>query len=357
MKNIRELNELNLLEHLCSLFGPAGCEDDVASEIRYAVSVCSDEVSAIYPGGVLAYIKGSDSENRKKIMLSAHMDEVGFMIRSIDGDGYLKFVTVGGIDAKVVCGRRVTVGRGDNKIKGIIGAKPLHLGGTDTVNMDNMYIDIGASNKEDAEKYVQPGDFAVFDSDFVYFGQDNRMVKGKAIDDRLGCSVMIDILRELHSRPSNDRPPFDIYFAFTAREEIGLSGALVAGNVVQPDYAIVLEATAVADIDGVSPNSRVANQGEGGVISILDHGTIYNRELFEFALKTGKEKNIPCQVKKFVSGANDAKSIHMSGSGVKTIAISAPSRYIHTASNVIRTCDYGHIKNLVTAILDEIKSF
>lgn len=354
MKDIKTLSGLELLEHLCSVFGPTGCEEEVASEIRYAVSPVCDEVTGIYPGGVLAYIKGRGNGERKKIMLSAHMDEVGFMIRSVDADGYLKFVAVGGIDSRVLCGRRVTVGQGDNKINGIIGAKPLHLGSTDTVNIDNMYIDIGASNKEETEKYVRPGDFAVFDSDFVYFGQDLRMVKGKAIDDRLGCAVLCDVMREIFARSENDRPAFDVYFAFTTREEVGLSGAMVAGNIVRPDYAIVIESTAVADIDGVASNSRVANLGEGGVLSILDLGTIYDNEFFKFALKTGERRNIPCQVKKFVSGGNDAKLIHTSGTGVKTIAISAPTRYIHTASNVIRACDYGYIKDLVAAIIDDL---
>jgi len=363
MENVKNLAGLELLEYLCSLFGPTGCEDEVAAKIKEITADICDEVTDVYPGGVLCKVNGAKpkkGEENKKILLSAHMDEVGFMIKSIDGDGYLKILAVGGIDAKVMCGRRVIVAPWnassdrEKRIKGVIGAKPVHLGGTDTVNIDNMYIDIGAANKEDAEKYAKPGDYAVFDSNFVRFGQDNRMVKGKAIDDRLGCAVMCDVMREMHSRPQKDRPNFDLCFAFTTREEVGLSGAVVAANVVSPDYAIVLEATAVADIEGVNKASQVAVQGDGGVLSILDHGTIYNREFFEFALEVGKAKNIPCQVKKFVSGSNDAKSIHTSGGGVKTIAISAPARYIHTASNVIRAADYGHIKNLVTAIADEM---
>jgi Cellulase M and related proteins len=362
MENIKNLQGLALLEYLCSLFGPTGCEDEVAAKIKEITADICDEVRDIYPGGVLCKINGAKSADgtNKKILFSAHMDEVGFMIKSIDGDGYLKILTVGGIDAKVMCGRRVIVAPWNassdetKRVRGVIGAKPVHLGGGDSVNVDNMYIDIGATNKEDAEKYVKVGDFAVFDSNFVRFGQDNRMVKGKAIDDRLGCAVMCDIAREMFAIPQNKRPNIDMYFAFTTREEVGLSGALVAANVVNPDYAIVLEATAVADIEGVAKNSQVASQGGGGVLSILDHGTIYNREFFEFALKVGGGKNIPCQVKKFVSGANDAKSIHTSGSGVKTIAVSAPARYIHTASNVIRAEDYGHIKNLVSAIVNEL---
>jgi len=352
MSEYKALSGIELLKELSLAFGPSGCEGNVADIIRENVSQYADEVLTDRMGSVIALYKGSGecSDNLSRLMLSAHMDEVGFMVKSIDGDGYIKMTPLSGRDPKTLVGRNVVIGDENRKTNGYIGVKPAHLGGSG--GYDSLYIDIGAKDKDDAEKHVKVGDFGTYRSDFVRFGKDGAMIKGKALDDRLGCTVLCEVLRRLCT--SGTRLPYDIYFAFTCREEIGASGAVTAANKISPDVAIVFEATAVADIDGVSDSSKVAYQGKGGCVSFMDNGTIYDKELFDQIFKTAEKHNIPCQVKNYVSGRNDAGAIHLTKAGVRCAAISAPARYIHTASNVVREADFWSICDLTKALLSDL---
>ena len=174
-------------------------------------------------------------------------------------------------------------------------------------------------------------------------------MKGKALDDRLGCAVMIEAMRELY--PIKDELYADLYFCFTVREEIGISGARVAAQNVAPDFAIVLETTAVADIANVKETSKVAKQGDGGAISLMDRSTIYDKGFINMALELSKEKNIPVQVKKYVSGGNDAGHIHKSGVGVRSLAISIPTRYLHSGNCVAYYGDYESARDIAYELL------
>ena len=275
------------------------------------------------------------------------------MVREIDDKGYIKFVNLGGIDPRVLCGRHVTLGDEDRRVSGVIASKAIHHQKPDerlvSTPIDKMYIDIGATSREEAEQYVSVGDFGTFDSDFEIFGEGGRLMKGKAIDDRLGCTVMIEVMRAIKDRKI--RPSHDLYFAFTVREEVGLSGAEVTANRIAPDFAIVLESTAIADIADVAPRSRVAEVGEGGVISLLDRSTIYDRAFVDFAMETAEREGIPAQIKRYVSGGNDAGHIHKSGKGVRALAISAATRYLHSASCVAAVRDFESIRALVLALV------
>jgi endoglucanase len=246
--------------------------------------------------------------------------------------------------------------RGENgDVEGVIASKAIHHQTADerkkATKIADMYVDIGAASREDAQKYLERGDFGVFDSDFVIFGENGKLVKSKAIDDRLGCAVMIELLRRL--KDEGKKLPFDLVCAFTVREEIGRSGAQVAAQRLRPDYAIVLESTAIADLPDVKANSRVAEVGKGGVISLVDRSTIYDRELVDGLLAVAKNNGIAAQIKKYVSGGNDAAHIHKSGSGVRTLAVSAATRYLHSASCVASIEDYESIKSLIYAFLCE----
>ncbi|MBO5415474.1 MAG: M42 family metallopeptidase [Clostridia bacterium] len=348
--------DIELLRQLCLLFGPSGCEDNVADFIREQISDTCDEIYTDRLGSLIAYI-GSGKSDRQRLMISAHMDEVGFMINEICDDGYLKFETLGGIDPSVLCGKNVTLGDEVNKIKGVIASKAIHHKKRDErlniTPVSDMYIDIGLSSREDVLKYLDIGAYGTFDSEFIRFGKDGRKIKSKALDDRLGCAVMIEAMRALY--PERDSLPMDIYFCFTVREEIGISGAQVAANTIKPDFAIVLETTAVADIAGVADSAKVAIQGEGGAISLMDRSTIYDRELVEFALDVAKKNSVKAQIKKYVSGGNDASHIHKSGVGVRTLALSAPTRYLHSPACVVDAEDYYSILSLVDAMLREWK--
>ena len=347
---------IELLRQLCLLFGPSGCEDNVADFIADQISDSADRIYRDRLGNLIAVIE-SGIPNSKKIMISAHMDEVGFMVNEITDDGYLKFDTVGGIDPRVLCGKNVTVGDEKSRISGIITSKAIHHKKKEeqenVTPISSMYIDVGASGKDDLSGLVDIGSYATFDSEFYTFGSGGKRIKSKALDDRLGCAVMIEILRSLFD--NRKAISSDLYFCFTVREEIGISGAQVVAQSIFPDFAIVLETTAVADVSGVGESSRVAALSEGGAISLMDRSTIYDRELVNFALDVAKEKNIKAQIKKYVSGGNDSAHIHKSGYGVRTLALSAPTRYLHSPACVADLDDYRSMIDLVREMLSNWK--
>ncbi len=357
---------IDLLHELSLAFGPSGYEGEVAGIIKEFVAPYADEVTCDRLGSVIAVYRHAHECARNtnldeepmtaegkpeidRLLFAAHMDEVGFMIKSIDGDGYLKIAPLSGKDPKTLAGRNVSIGDETKRVNGYFGVKPAHLGGSGS--FDSLYIDIGAANKEEAEKYVSPGDFGTYRSDFVQFGK--GMIKGKALDDRLGCTVLCMLLKRL--RENQVKLPYDVYFAFTVREEIGASGAMTAANKIAPDMAIVIEATAVDGTKGEDKYGSVAKQGCGGCVSFMDRKTIYDREVYDFILATAEKTGIPVQPKCYVSGGNDAGYIHHSGVGVKCAAISAPARYIHTASNVIAEADMLSVIDLAYAVMMEMK--
>ena len=351
---------IELIKKLCEIYGPTGFEYKVAEFIKEQTEgLC--EYLPDRMGNLVCLVKGSgegyNAEDPTKIMISAHMDEVGFIISSIEESGNVKFILDGGIDPKVLAGRSVVLFNETNIIKGVIDSKAIHSLSPEerkeALTPDKLYINVGATNAEQVTALVDVGDFGTFDSDFVLFGENDGMMKSKAIDDRLGCAAMIEIMRQI--KEENKQLPYDLYFAFTVREEIGNSGAQTVAQTVRPDFAVVLETTAIADIAGVPKNSRVGDVGEGGVISLMDRSTIYDRDFVDLALDTAKKNNIKAQVKRYVSGGNDAGHIHKSGSGVKALAISAPTRYLHSACCVASCDDYNAIRDLLMAILDSRK--
>ena len=196
------------------------------------------------------------------------------------------------------------------------------------------------------------GDYATFDSDFVTFGKDDCMMKGKALDDRAGCAMLIEIMRDLRREPCN--LPFDVCFAFTCCEEVGISGANVAAFGIKPDTAIILEATAVNDVPGAGRH-KVSTQGEGGTLTLADRGTIYDMGFIEFARHTAERKELKCQIKQAMTGGTDAAHIQRSMTGVRVLGLSLPTRYIHSASNVARYEDFEQTWKLVVAMLREWK--
>lgn len=355
-----------LLRELSLAFGPSGCEGNAADIIREAVGPYADEIIEDRLGSVIAvYRKRADKEEYdleaepgdlsgrmdcSRLMLCAHMDEVGFMIKSIDGDGYLKIAALSGRDPKLLAGRNVTVGDEERKVIGYFGVKPAHLGGTGDFN--SLYIDIGAKDKKDAEEKVKIGDFGTYRSDFIRFGENNTKIKGKALDDRLGCTVLCQVLKNL--RESDAALPFDVYFAFTCREEIGASGAVTAANLIEPDAAIIFEATAVNDIGG-DKYGAVAQQGCGPCVTFMDRATLHDREMYDFVLNTAKKYGIPAQEKKFVAGGTDSGVVQRSKKGVRVVAVSAPTRYIHTSSNVADLRDLDAMIRLAGAVINEME--
>ena len=268
------------------------------------------------------------------------------ILAEVDGvvAGLAGFDAVGGIDPKVVVGRLVTVG--EEELPGVIGIKAIHLTegdeGKTVPALSKCMIDIGAASKKDAMQHVCVGDSAYFVSDYKELGE--HKIKAKAIDDRFGCSVMLDMI--------DKGVDFDATFAFLVQEEIGLRGATAAAYTVSPDYAVVLEATTAADVAGVPDAEKVCVQGEGAVVSFMDRSTLYDRALFKDAFALAKAQGIPVQTKTTVAGGNDAGAIHKSGSGVKTICVSLPCRYIHSATSVADKRDMTACRAMAEALLN-----
>ena len=332
------------LERLCGLCGTSGREDSVReyiiNEIKGFVDVRVDAM-----GNIIAEKKGKmRPENR--VMLDAHMDEVALIVTDINSDGLLSFACVGGIITAVLCGARVTVGGKT----GVIGGVPIHLLDSDQADSlpdsDSLYIDIGASSKEEVLKYVSPGDIAYFEEDFIEFGQ--GLIRSKAIDDRFGCAVLMDMIKR--------EQPYDLTFTFSVQEEIGLRGAKAAAYGVDPDYAVVIEATTAADVSGVKPEREVCNVGGGAVISFMDSASVYDRGLFELAGDVAEENRIKFQIKRAVAGGNNAGSIIRSRGGVKTAALSLPCRYIHSQASVASREDMLSVARLAEKLAERLAS-
>lgn len=356
MKNMTR--ELARLETLCGLFGPSGCEGEVADWIEARVRPLCDGVFRDRMGNLLCLIRTGDpsAEVRRRVMISAHMDEVGFMITEICEDGLLRFDVVGGIDVSVMEGRGVILGDEINRVSGIIASKAIHHKKRDergkSTPCRKMFIDIGATSREEAQALLSVGSFGTFDSEFYRFGKDGAYVKAKALDDRMGCAAMMEVMERLRENPCEAN--LDLYFCFTTREEIGCMGARVAAERIMPEISIVLEGTTAGDLADTEESRRVVRLGKGGALSFMDRATVYDRPLLDLALTLAKEREIPVQIKQFVAGGNDSGSIHKSGEGVRPMAISVPTRYLHSASCVAALSDFLAVGELCETILREM---
>ncbi|MBO5852299.1 MAG: M42 family peptidase [Clostridia bacterium] len=305
-----------LLKKLCSIPAVSGREEKLREFIINEIKDYA-EYSVDQNGNLICFKRGK-SRAKKKVMVDAHMDEVGLIASYITDNGFVRFETVGGIDAAVMLARKVVF---ENGTVGVVGMKPVHmLSGDEKKTLpkaDSLYIDIGASTKEEAEKVISVGDTAVFYSEPLDMG--NNLL-ARAIDDRAGVAVLISLLK--------GTPEYDFYATFTVKEEVGLRGAKTATFTVSPDAAVILEATTAADIYGVASDKKVCSLGQGPAISFMDRSTLYNKKLFDLA----NALPIKHQVKEYVSGGNNAGAVHLSKGGVPTLTVSLPTRYIHSPS-------------------------
>ncbi len=331
-----------MLKDLCLLNGTSGREEAVRNYIIEKIKdKCEYSVDAL--GSVIAFKKGRKAPD-KKVLVAAHTDEVGFIVTDITDDGYLRFAPVGGIDAAVVLGRRVDI----NGIKGVVGAKAVHLLSDDEKKnepaFDKLAIDIGAADKAEAEKAVSLGDCAYFASDYCEFG--DGFIKSKALDDRIGCMLMIELI--------NSDLEYDTYFCFNVQEEVGLRGSGCSAYAVKPDVAVILESTTAADIDGVTGGDKCCVLGKGPVVSFMDGRTIYDKQIFDLAFEVAKENNIKIQTKTKIAGGNDAGTIQKSGAGCRVAAVSLPCRYIHSGSSVVKIGDIEETRRFLPLFLSKL---
>lgn len=331
---------LDVLKKLCNLDATSGDEKSVRDFITCEIKdYCELKIDNL--GNIIFFKKGKNKP-LKKVMLDAHMDEVGLIISSVTADGFLKFKIVGGIDVSALMFRSVKI---NGNLNGVIGGKPIHLiDGEQRKKLpkeDSLYIDIGATSKEEALKYVCVGDRAVLCGEYEESGE---YIISKALDDRVGCAVLIKLIKEFDE--------YDFYGSFSVQEEVGLRGAKVSAFAINPDSAIVLESTTAYDIADASVEKQVCKLGDGPAVSFMDRATVYDKEYYKAVLNSP----IKCQPKCAVSGGNDSGAIHLSREGVRTIALSVPCRYIHSASSVASKQDFKDLFKLASFMLNGICS-
>ena len=330
-----------LLEKLCNATGPSGFEGEVREIIKEEIKNYVDEIKVDLMGNIIAHKKGKG----KKVLIDAHMDEVGFIITGYNEDGTLRFEALGGINGKVILSKVILIGK--NKIPGVIGFKPIHLQSADerkkNVKASQCCIDIGSKSKEETRKLIKLGEFVVFDMKYAEFG--HGLIKGKAFDDRIGCAVAIEILKENYN--------CDLYVSFNVQEEVGERGAYVSAFNIQPDIGVALEGTICADMPSIPKHLRATEIGKGPALSIMDRTSIFNNEILEDIVKVAGDKQIPYQLRRAIAGGNDAGAILMSGEGAKVATVSVPCRYIHSSISVASLEDY---KNTVRLVAEWLKT-
>ena len=336
---------IETLKTLCGLSGVSSWEDPVRDYIRQRVEPHADRVEVDALGNLIVFKRGAKAAGNK-LMLCAHMDEVGLMVKSVTEEGYLKFGCVCGIDRRILLGKQVEVG--ERKIPGIIGLKAIHLTTAEerkkVPKLTDLYIDIGAKDKEEALAQVEPGDVCTFVSDAVEFGE--GLLKAKAIDDRVGCAVMVKLLEE--------ELPMDCTFVFTAMEEVGTRGAFGAAFSVTPEIALVLEGTTAADVPALEPDRQVCWPGKGPVLSWMDGGTIYDRGLFELLRELAEKNGIPWQMKHYLSGGTDGGAVQRTKAGVRVTGISAAVRYLHAPNSVCSISDAEQMLALARKLIQAV---
>ena len=334
---------LENLKALCALDGVSGDEDRVRDFIRRQAEPWAETVRTDALGNLIIYKRGRKPAGNK-LLLCAHMDEVGLIVTRATEDGFLRFDFVGGVDRRVALGKPVVLG--PNKIPGVIGMKAIHMLSAEerkkVPKTEALYLDIGAADKEEALSKVPLGTYGSFVGEPEELG--DGFLKAKAIDDRVGCAILLELLKE--------DLPLDVTFAFTAQEEVGTRGAFGAAFSVTPEVALVLETTTAADLPGVEGARRVCAPGRGPVISYMDGGTIYDRGLFETLRRLAEERQIPWQVKEYIAGGNDARTIQRSKAGVRVAALSAAVRYLHAPASVGSLSDFEDMLKLTRAFLE-----
>jgi endoglucanase len=335
-----------LLEKLSNAFGPSGCEDEVRRTLARALSDKVDDLQTDALGNLIAFKRGSGSEPRIKVMVDAHTDEVGLMITRIEKNGLLGFRAVGGIDERLLLAKGVVVG--EKRLPGVIVAPPIHLTKPEqrrkVIKIDQLVIDVGATSQEEARGMVNIGDYAAFDTRFRELATGSlRPVKGKAFDDRVGCAVAAALAHGEYA--------VDLVLSFSAQEEVGLRGARVAAFRIEPDVAFALEGTVCDDMPKKKDVSPTTALGKGPAITVMDRSFIADKRLVRLLVDTADANSIPYQIRQPGIGRTDAGAIHMSKTGVPSVALSVPCRYIHSPVNMMSLNDYDHAVALMRAAL------
>jgi len=332
-----------LLQRLSDARGVSGKEDAVREIILDEIRTHVDEYRVDNIGNLIATVHASGgTEKPHRVMVDAHMDEVGLMITQVDKNGMLRFRPVGGIDPRVLPAKRVLIGQ--DAIPGVIGIKAVHLVTREeaekVIKFDQLYIDIGAKKKEEAQEVIRLGDVASFVTQSRLLG---RTVMGKAFDDRVGCAVLAELVKE--------RYPIELVAVFSVQEEVGTRGARVAAYDIEPEVAIALEGTICDDLPRKEDVTPVTQMGHGPAITKMDRSLVCDRRLVDLLVRVATEIEIPYQFKAPGLGGTDAGAIHLVREGVPAVAVSVPARYIHTPVSFISLDDFENAVKLMKEAL------
>jgi len=321
-----------LIEKLTTTFSPSGYEDSIRAVIRKEIEKYADEVRVDALGNLIAR-KGPSTKTQgaKKIMIAAHMDEIGLMVTHVDDDGFVRFTGIGGVYPRNLPGGRV---RFVNGTVGVIGLEPVDSG-SNVPPLEKMFIDVGATDKRNCP--VKTGDVAAFECPFMDLG--NRLV-AKSMDDRIGCAVAIESLRALKSTPH------EVYFVFTTQEEVGTRGAQTSAFSIDPDLGFSIDVTGWGDTPG-KKDLEVA-LGKGPAIKIRDGGMLSDPRIVEWMIRTAEKSKLPHQREVLLGGTTDARAMQLVRGGVPVGCISIPCRYVHSPSEMV---DYNDVQNAVKLIV------
>lgn len=343
--------EIKFLEKLSNAFGPSGNEVEVAEILQKELEAYADETRIDKLGNIIFHHNGK--EGYPRIMLAAHMDEVGFIVTFIEENGFLRFDTIGGITNIVMPGQRILL-RGDKGfLKGLIGTKPPHLMTPEEqakiIPKEDLFIDIGAETLNQAkEKGVDVGTTGVFDVEFTDLG--DGYYRGKALDDRAGCSVLATVFKSLKDSPYN------VVAVGSVQEELGIRGAKTAAWQLDPDFGLALEGTFVSDVPTTRPD-RVSSRIRGGpVVTIMDRTAFTHPHVLKTLIKVGRDEAIPFQFKQVPLGGTDAGAIHLTKAGVPSGTVAIPCRYIHGPASVMHINDLTNAVRLVTGFVKAISN-
>lgn len=345
---------LQMLKDLTDANGVSGNEREVREVMTKYITPFADEVTTDKLGSLVA--KKVGKEDGPKIMVAGHLDEIGFMVTSIDDKGFLRFQTVGGWWEQVMLAQRVTVMTSKGNIPGVIGSKPPHILPPEArkkpVDKKDMFIDIGAQSKEEAMEFgVRPGDSVVPVCEFTVM-KNEKYLMAKAWDNRIGCAIAIDVLRELQGVDH----PNTVYGVGTIQEEVGLRGARTSAHLIEPDIGFGVDVGIAGDTPGVTEKEALAKMGEGPQIVLYDASMISHKGLRDFVTDTADEHNIPYQFDAMVGGGTDSGAIHLTANGVPALSITVATRYIHTHAAILHRDDYENTVKLIVEVIKKLDS-
>lgn len=346
--------QLQMLKELTDAKGIPGNEREPRDVMKKYIAPYADEIAQDGIGSLIA--KKVGNENGPKIMVAGHLDEVGFMVTRIEDKGFLRFQTAGGWWEQVMLAQRVTVVTKNGDIPGVVGSKPPHVLPAEErkkpVDKKDMFIDIGATSKEEAESWgIRPGDMIVPVCDFTVM-KNPKFLMAKAWDNRIGCAIAIDVLKEL----KNAEHPNVVFGVGTVQEEVGLRGAQTSAHFIKPDIALTVDTGIPGDTPGMSERDALSKLGQGPQVIVYDASMVAHKGLLDFITGIAEEKGIPFQFDFVPGGGTDSGRIHLSGNGVPSVSITIATRYLHSAASIIHRDDYENAVKLLVEVIKQLDS-